>query len=80
MKIKFNGQMCEVKRCGKRYSKNRNNQGEGGGRIDKWGLFNEAGEKVGAITGGYLGNYKVMKDGQTIGSIRLDESHFSQTK
>jgi hypothetical protein len=80
MKIKFNGQMCEVRRYGKRYSKNLNNQGEGGGRIDKWGLFNEAGEMVGSINNGYLGHHKIMKDGKVIGSVRLDDSHFSETK
>lgn len=69
--------MCEVRKCGKRYTKNMNGQGEGGGYHTKYGLFNENGEKVGAITCGYLGHYKIMKDGKTIGSVKLDDSHFS---
>lgn len=78
MKIKFNGQLCEVRVCGKRYANNLNGQGEGGGYHLKYGLFDEIGNKIGAVTGGYLGNFWIMKNGKLIGSIKFNPDDIKQ--
>lgn len=78
MKIKFNGQLCEVRICGKRYTNNLNGQGEGGGYHEKYGLFDESGNKIGAVTGGYLGNFKIIQNGKSIGSINFNPDNIKQ--
>jgi hypothetical protein len=59
-----------IKETGKSYSKNFNNEHEGGGHRKKYSAFDENGIRIGAAVPDYDNKFKIMKDGEVIVTIK----------